>query len=425
MKIVILGPAWPYRGGIAAFGERLAREYQRQGHEEPGYLGSTPVAEKTGYLGSTPVAEKTGYLGSTPVAEKTGYLGSTPVAEVEMVTFTLQYPSFLFPGKTQYSTDPAPEGLPVKRMMNSINPFSWLRTGRYLRRRKPDLIISAYWLPFMAPCLGTVLRCAKGKGTRRVAILHNLIPHEHRPGDKLFSRYFVRSNDAFITLSRSVLEDIDLFDPQHNRPRVYSPHPLYDHYGSLLPAPEARRILGLPEEGRYVLFFGFIREYKGLDLLLEALADSRLKAMGVKLLVAGEFYGDAKPYLDQIERLELGDRGVLKSDFIPDSEVNRYFSAADVVAQPYKSATQSGVSQIAYHFEKPMVVTNVGGLPEIVPDGKAGFVVEPAPKAIADALVRYYEEDWCERLTNGVREEKKRYSWDKLTAAIEKMKKEK
>lgn len=375
MKIVILGPAWPYRGGIAAFGERLAREYQRQGHE------------------------------------------------VELVTFTLQYPGFLFPGKTQYSTDPAPEGMSIRRLMSSVNPFSWLRTGRYIRRQKPDLVISAYWLPFMAPCLGTVLRVAKGKGTRRVAILHNLIPHEHRPGDRLFSRYFVGSNDAFVTLSRSVLDDIDHFDPRKRKPRTYSPHPLYDHYGTTLDRAEACRLLGLEENHRYVLFFGFIREYKGLDLLLDAMSDPRLRELDVKLLVAGEFYGDPKPYHEQIARLGIGERVVLKTDFIPDSEVNRCFSVADVVAQPYRSATQSGVSQIAYHFEKPMVVTNVGGLPEIVPDGKAGFVVEPDGKAIADALVRYFsdEETWRERLTAGVRDEKQKYGWDKLVAAIDKL----
>ena len=372
MKIVIIGPAWPYRGGIAAFSERLAREYQRQGHE------------------------------------------------VELVTFTLQYPSFLFPGKTQYSTDPAPEGLTVRRMMNSINPFSWLRTGRYIKRMSPDLVISAFWLPFMAPCLGTVMRCVKHKGTRRVAILHNLIPHEHRIGDKQFASYFIKSNDAFITLSRSVLEDIDQFDPRHKRPRIYSPHPLYDHYGATLDRDEALQALDLDPQHRYALFFGFIREYKGLDLLLEAMADTRLRELDVRLIVAGEFYGDPKPYMEQIERLGIGDRIVLRTDFIPDSQVNRYFCAADIVTQPYKSATQSGVSQIAYHFEKPMVVTNVGGLPEIVPDGKAGFVVEPTPLAIADALVRYFSDEamWHERLTDGVRDEKKKYSWDKLVEAI-------
>ncbi len=371
MKVIILGPAWPYRGGIAAFNERLARQYQAEGHE------------------------------------------------VEVVTFTLQYPSFLFPGTTQYSTDPAPEGLKITRKLNSINPFSWLSTGRYIRRQRPDLVISAFWLPFMAPAMGTALRRAKRKGMRRVSILHNLIPHEHRPGDKLFSRYFVGSNDAFITLSRSVLEDLNVFDPKGLKPRTFSPHPLYDHYGATLGRKEALDLIGLRESQRYVLFFGFIREYKGLDLLLDAMADERMVQLGVKLIVAGEFYGDPKPYMEQIKHLDISDRVVLHTEFIPDHEVNRYFCAVDLVVQPYKSATQSGVSQIAYYFEKPMVVTHVGGLPEIVPDGKAGFVVEPSGEAIADAIARYFNEDWQQRLTEGVREEKKKYAWEKMTAAIE------
>jgi glycosyltransferase involved in cell wall biosynthesis len=370
MKVIILGPAWPYRGGIAAFNEGLARQYQAEGHD------------------------------------------------VEVVTFTLQYPSFLFPGTTQYSTDPAPEGLKITRKLSSINPFSWIATGRYIKKQKPDLIVSAYWLPFMAPAMGTTLRCAKHKGTRRIAILHNLIPHEHRPGDKMFSKYFVGSNDGFITLSRSVLDDLNVFDPKRLRPRTFSPHPLYDHYGATLSRKEALELIGLRESQRYVLFFGFIREYKGLDLLLDAIADERMERLGIKLIVAGEFYGDPKPYLEQIRHHDIGDRVVMHTEFIPDHEVNRYFCAADLVVQPYKNATQSGVSQIAYHFEKPMVVTNVGGLPEIVPDGKAGFVVEPDSQQIADAIVRYFTEDCQQSLTEGVREEKKKYAWDKMTSAI-------
>ena len=370
MKVIILGPAWPYRGGIAAFNERLARQYQAEGHD------------------------------------------------VEAVTFTLQYPSFLFPGTTQYSTDPAPEGLKLTRKLSSINPFSWIATGRYIKKQNPDLVVSAYWLPFMAPAMGTTLRCAKHKGTRRIAILHNLIPHEHRPGDKMFSKYFVGSNDGFITLSRSVLDDLNVFDPKGLKPRTFSPHPLYDHYGATLSRKEALDLIGLRESQRYVLFFGFIREYKGLDLLLDAIADERMERLGIKLIVAGEFYGDPKPYQEQIRHHDISDRVVMHTEFIPDHEVNRYFCAADLVVQPYKNATQSGVSQIAYHFEKPMVVTNVGGLPEIVPDGKAGFVVEPDSQQIADAIVRYFTEDCQQSLTEGVREEKKKYAWDKMTDAI-------
>ncbi len=370
MKVIILGTAYPYRGGLSAFNERLARQYMDEGHE------------------------------------------------VEIVTFTLQYPNFLFPGKTQYSDEPAPADLRIRRMLNAVNPFTWFKTGHYIRRQRPNLVVTKFWLPFMAPALGTANRVAKRKGTRRIAILDNLVPHEKRPGDSMFARYFVKSIDGMVAMSRSVLADADLFDPKGRKARTFCPHPLYDHYGETLTRQEALDLLGLRTSQRYVLFFGFIRDYKGLDLLLQAMADERMEPLGVKLIVAGEFYGDPKPYHDLIARLDLSSRVAMHTDFIPDHEVNRYFCAADLVAQPYKTATQSGVTQIAFHFERPMLVTNVGGLPEIVPDGKVGFVVEPQAQAIADAIVRYFSEDWQQRLTEGVRQEKQKYLWTNMTQAI-------
>ncbi|MBQ6096190.1 MAG: glycosyltransferase [Bacteroidales bacterium] len=369
MKVIIVGTAYPYRGGLSAFNERLAYEYLQRGDE------------------------------------------------VEIYTFTLQYPSFLFPGKTQYSDEPAPKGLTIHRRINSINPFNWLKTGREIARKRPDLLITKFWLPFMAPCLGTIERRVRRNGhTRIVSILDNIIPHEHRPGDRIFARYFVRSTDAFVAMSRSVLDDLSLFDTK--KPRRFCPHPLYDHYGDILPKEEARRMVGIDTYGRYVLFFGFIRSYKGLDLLLDAMADPRIAQRDIRLIVAGEFYGDPKPYMEQIERLGIADRIKLCTDFIPDSQVNRYFCAADLVAQPYKSATQSGVTQIAFHFEKPMLVTDVGGLAEIVPDGKIGYVVQPDAHQIADAIVRYYDEQREAPFTEAVRDEKQKYSWDKMVEAI-------
>lgn len=368
MKIIIVGPAYPYRGGISAFGERLANEYRREGDE------------------------------------------------VEMYTFTLQYPSFLFPGKTQYSDGPAPEGLCITRRINSVNPLNWICVGREIAKKRPDLLITNFWLPFMAPCQGTIERIVRRNGhTRVVALLHNIIPHEHRPGDRMLSRYFVRSTHSFVAMSKAVLEDLGKFDKK--KPRAFCPHPLYDHYGELIPKEQARQTLGLEQDGRYVLFFGFIRAYKGLDLLLEAMSDPRIKEAGIKLIVAGEFYGDPKPYMEQIEHLGIKESTLLFTEFIPDDKVNLYFRACDIVVQPYKSATQSGVAQIAFHFEKPMIVTNVGGLAEIVPDGKVGYVVEPDPKQIADAIVRYFDKNREADFTQGVREEKKKYSWSKMREA--------
>lgn len=357
--ILLLGPAHPYRGGLAAFNERLAQALQAAGHT------------------------------------------------VSMVTFTLQYPDFLFPGTTQFSDDAAPADLHITRQIHALNPFNWIRTAWQLRRLRPDVVITAFWLPLLGPCLGTILRGLAAPHTRRIGLIHNIIPHEKRPGDRPFARYFAGACDGFITLSDAVEADMRQFTQV---PARVSPHPIYDSYGDALPPPEARRLLGIPE-GRYVLFFGFIRAYKGLDLLLTAMADPRITALGLRLIVAGEYYGNAQEYEALIDRLGIRDRLVLHTHFIANDTVRQYFSAADVVVQPYKTATQSGISQLAYHFERPMVVTNVGGLPEIVPDGVAGYVVEQSPRAIADALVDFYENDRQATLQAGVRAGKERYSW--------------
>lgn len=372
MKISILGPAWPYRGGIAAFNERLALQLQAEGHD------------------------------------------------VRLYTFTLQYPGFLFPGKTQYSVEPAPATLRIERSLNSCNPLSWWRLGRRIAKQRPDLLIVAYWLPFMAPALGTVCRLARRNGhTKVVALLHNLIPHESRPGDKLFSRYFIGSIDAAVSLSKSVLEDIKVFNAQ--LPAVFSPHPLYDNFGEKVSREEACAHLGLDPNKRYFLFFGLIRDYKGLDWLLEAFAkvrdNSSLIPLHSSLIIAGEFYTDGSKYHALAEKLQLEEHLEWRSEFVPDSEVRYYFSAADLIVQPYKTATQSGVTQIAYHFEKPMLVTRVGGLSEIVPDGKVGYAVEPTVDAIAAALQDFIEHH--PDFTAGILDEKQKYSWPVMTGRIE------
>lgn len=343
--------------------------------------------------------------------------------EVCIWSFALQYPGFLFPGKTQYTDDPPPPGLCIRTRLNSINPFNWLRVGWALARAQPDRVWVRFWLPFMGPCLSTVLRVARffsGGKIPVTALVDNIIPHEHRAGDRLFARYFVGACDDFVVMSRSVGEEIRQFLPPGKGQRHgvvrFAPHPVYDIYGSSVPMQEARTRLGLaPQVQRVVLFFGLIRPYKGLDLLLEALADMRVADLHVHALVAGECYSDWQEYADLIARLALTHRTHLSVRFIPNEEVSTYFSAADLVVQPYRTATQSGISQIAYHFEKPMVVTRVGGLPEIVTEGVSGYVVEPEASAIAAALVDFFSQKRSVSMVAGVREEKKRFSWAHLT----------
>ena len=364
-KIVLLSPAHPLRGGIAASSERLAREFQNMGHE------------------------------------------------VLIFSFSLQYPGFLFPGTTQYTSDPEPSDLEIRTIINSVWPLNWIRVGRTLKNLGPDIIIARYWLPFMGPCLGTILKIAKRNGhTHTMALVDNAIPHEKRPGDLLFTRYFLAGVDGFVVMSHSVKQDILNLSP--DKPVLFNPHPIYDNYGPPVDKEEARRHLKLKVNGRYLLFFGFIRDYKGLDLLLEALADPRIINMGIELVVAGEYYGRREFYESLIKELDISDRVHAHTHFIPAEEVKYYFGAADVVVQPYRSATQSGISQIAYHFEKPMIVTSVGGLPEIVPHGEAGYITDINPEAIAAAISDFYANDRETALAAGVKKRKHLFRWDTL-----------
>ena len=370
MKIIIVGPAHPYRGGIAAFTDRLATEF---------------VAEDV---------------------------------DVELYTFTLQYPSFLFPGKTQYSDAPAPDKIKIYRKINSINPFTWIKTAKEIRTKKPDVVIFAYWMSFFAPCYAKMAKIIKkNKHSRCIGLVHNMMPHEKSLLDRLFSPRFVKSMDAFVALSKSVLQDVSDLD-RNDKPKQFSPHPLYDHYGDREDKLMAMSSLYLDTNYNYLLFFGLIREYKGLDLLLKAMADERIDNYPLKLVIAGEFYDKKEPYLQMIEELDIKDKVVICDKYIPDEEVKNFFNLADMVVQPYRSATQSGVTQVAYHFEKPMLVTDVGGLREIVPDGKVGYVVEPNPVKIADAICDFYDNDREEFFENNIIEEKKKYEWSKMTAAI-------
>lgn len=375
LNILIIGPAHPLRGGLASFNERLARAFIASGHR------------------------------------------------AGIVTFSLQYPGFLFPGTTQYSSEPAPADLSIRVLINSVNPLNWITVGNTLKKEKPDLIIVRYWLPFMGPCLGTILRRVKKNGhTRIVCIADNIIPHEKRPGDNSFTKYFIKPVDAFITMSEKVLTDLRLFSS--SKPAKFVAHPLYDNFGEPLSASEARKKIGLYADDHVFLFFGFIRKYKGLDMLLEAmkqLLDKR-KASGmpvdkIKLLIAGEFYEDRKPYDELIDKLGIRENLVMRTDFIPDSEVRYYLCAADAVVQPYRNATQSGVTPLAYHFNTPMIVTNVGGLPSLVPDGKVGLIAEPDPASLAAKMEQFLQTGKAPFLPH-LLEEKKKYAWERLVEAI-------
>ena len=369
MKICILGPANPLRGGLASFNERLAEQFQNEGHE------------------------------------------------VNILTFSLQYPTLLFPGKTQYSTAEKPKHLHIDSVVNSINPLNWIKTARLINKQKPDMLIVRYWTPFMAPCLGSICRwVSKKKYTKVICLVDNLIPHEKHIFDRIFTQYFVKGIHGFVTMSKSVYQDV--IDLKIKAPIALTPHPMFDNFGDSVSYDQALNRIELDSHYRYFLYFGLIRGYKGLDWLIEAFADERLRKFPYKLIIAGEFYEDSKPYFDLIKKYQLEEHIVLRTEFIPNDLVPFYFSASDLLVLPYKDATQSGVTQIAYHFNKPMLVTNVGGLPEIVIDQVSGYVVEPKIEAIANAMVQFAEANDPDQFLSGIIKEKQRFEWNKMTQAF-------
>lgn len=365
-KIIIMGPAYPLRGGIADSNHALGLALKKLGHE------------------------------------------------VVMLSFSLQYPSILFPGKTQYERTASSPDLEIHSRINSINPISWIKTALWLKNEKPALVITRFWIPFMGLAFGSILRLSGLRKTSKLmALCDNVIPHEKRFGDAMLSRFFLNANHQFLVMSKSVGKDVSKFV---SNPVVdYHPHPVYDQFGLLLDKQKARVKLGLDASKKYLLFFGFIRSYKGLDLLIEALSYT---PQDVHLIVAGEFYEDADTYRVQIADMNLEDRVHFYPDFIPQDQVNVYFSASDMVVQPYRTATQSGVAQIAYHFNKPILVTNVGGLAEIVPHKKVGYVVDVAPRAISNAVHDFYHENREAFFVENVAEEKKKYSWLNMARKI-------
>lgn len=374
MKIVIVGTAYPLRGGIAHYNALLAH-----------YLSKNHV--------------------------------------VETITFKRQYPRILFPGKSQ--EEPAEDGkpavavAPAPQMIDSINPFNWMRVAHQIRQRHPDLIIFKFWLPFFGPCFGTIAKFAKkDTATKVLFICDNVIPHERRPGDIVFTTYAFRQADYYIVQSNAVERDLLAVVPDARYRKA--PHPVYELFGSAVPKDKARRLLGISAK-KVILYFGYVRPYKGVMVLIDAMKHMvESGATDVILMIVGEFYEDQRKYRQKVNDLNLIPYIQFVSDYIPNDRVRLFFSAADVVVLPYLSATQSGIVQIAYNFDKPVITTNVGGLSEVVINGKTGFVVPPDnPDALAGAITKFYEENRENEFASNVRREKERFSWDNLVAAIE------
>lgn len=371
LKIFIIGPAYPLRGGLATFNELFCKALMEQGHQ------------------------------------------------CEIISYSLQYPHFLFPGSTQFDVSGnAPQHVTIHTLINSVNPWSWIKTARFIKKQKPDMVIFRFWIPFMGPALGSIARLVRKQGIKILAITDNVIPHEKRLGDRAFASYFIKSCDGFITMSKAVMRDLETLTTTNHKIGVL--HPLYTSFGEKLDKATARKQLGLPEHQHLVLFFGLIRHYKGLDLLLEAFSELTSKP-DIRLVIAGEFYEDKQPYLDLIEKYHIQNQVILHGHFIANEDVKLYFSAADLVALPYRNATQSGVTQVSFHFEVPTLVTNVGGLSEIIPDKAAGYVVEPNGKAIAEGIKDYFEHHRMIPFTEAMKTEKQKYDWKTFVEEVMKL----
>ena len=369
MKILLVGPASPLRGGIANFNDSLFTALENE-------------------------------------------------HDVHIIGFSMQYPSFLFPGKTQYETGARHISARSRQLINTINPISWHTAASEIIKINPDCILVHYWMPFFAPALGTIIRRVKRKiKVRVIGIIHNLNPHERMPAGRLLTRYFLNTCHGFITMSSAVSQELEEAGMTGTIKMI--PHPVYDIFGESVSRQFACDFLGLEPSRHYLLFFGIIRNYKGLDLLLKAMASQRLSHLDLKLLVAGEFYENEKKYLDMVQELGLQHKIMFTNNFVPREDVAHYFAVADLVALPYLSATQSGIVQVAYHFNKPVLVTDVGGLKEVVPHGKVGYVCEKDPEAIAGSIADFFDNEKSEEFIRNIKIVKKRFSWQSMVTGIE------
>ncbi len=356
-----MGPAYPLRGGIADFNQALAKELQASGHN------------------------------------------------VVIFSFSLQYPGFLFPGKTQFAEEEKDFNLEVRPVINSINPLNWVNSARKVWAFQPDLLIIRFWMPFMGPSLGTIAGKLRKKGVPVLAITDNIVPHEKRKGDKLLTRYFLKRCNAFMVMSKQVGNDLLEFIPDAKY--RYNPHPVYNIFGETVDRELALQQLGLDSGYRYVLFFGLIRKYKGLDILIKGFARVADQLEHVKLLIAGEFYDDQQEYLELIKTLDLRNKILIHDHFIPNEQVKHYFCASSLLAQTYLSATQSGVAQIAYSFDLPILATRVGGLPEVVDHERTGYVVDTDPEAVGKAILDFFTADREDSMRKAMHEDAQRFEW--------------
>lgn len=367
-KIVLIGPVYPYKGGIAHYTSLM-------------------------------------------------YQALSKKYDVEMISYKMQYPKLLFKKEQKDYSNDMFKVENTQFLINTANPFNIIGVANKIKKRKPDLVIMQWWHPYFAPCYW-ILESVLGKKIQKMFICHNVFPHERFPMDQFLTKLVLKKGDSYIVHSKSDGEDLQKIRTDANY--AYNPHPTYNAFKLRnLSKEEARKELQLQEDEKVLLFFGFVREYKGLKHLLNAMPQVKEELKDVKLLIVGTFGDNKEDYMQLICEKKIEDCVRVIDGYTPDNEVEKYFAACDLVVCPYESATQSGIVQIAYGFEKPVIVTNVGGLPDVVTDGKTGYLVEPQnPAEIANAVIDFYKNNKCNDLTKGIDEEKYKYSWERMEHVI-------
>jgi len=371
VKVVLVGPTYPFRGGIAHYTTMLYHELAVRGHQ------------------------------------------------VTLYSFKRQYPRWLFPGQTDRDPSVSKLDAPCEYTLDSLNPFTWWATARAIRRSSPAVLILQWWVSFFAPIWNLLAWLARRAEIKVVFICHNVLPHEQQSWDAWLARWALRQANGFIVQSQE--EKARLLTLLPGRPVEIVLHPIYDMFAQqAIPQDMARQRLGLPQHAAVLLFFGFVREYKGLRVLLEAMPAVRARLPDIRLLIAGEFWQDKQTYLDQIKRLGIGQNVVVVDSYISNEEVPVYFSAADVLVLPYTQVTQSGVVQLAFGFGLPVITTQTGGLSEIVTDCRTGLLVPPQDtEALEHAICRFFVEGLGMQLGAGIRAQRQNFGWARLATAIE------
>lgn len=373
MNIVVIGPYFPYRGGISDTNQELCETLNKLGHN------------------------------------------------VNVISFKLLYPSLLFPGRTQFYKENSKQDIKSKRLINSINPFNWINNSRVINDLNPELVISTYWTPFLAPCLSFINNTIN-KNILKIGIVHNAYPHEKNIFQKKLFKIYLKSINKIITLSKNINNQIN--EISKSKKKIVLFHPIPKKFGKPIKKQIAKKKIGLKKDYNYLLFFGLIRKYKGLDILIESMSEIIKKRNDVKLLIVGENYESIIKYKKLIKKNNLENCISFINHFISEQEIKYWFCSSELVIQPYKKASQSGITPLSFQFETPTVCTNISGLSEYIIDNKDGFLSNPNSNDLAKKILMALNSDLT-LIKKEIRNKKEKLTWNNFVSNLLKQKNDK